>query len=235
MDNVVVSDLRQTAVTVAAEIWNRQDVIAVILTGSAARGDATPSSDLDLAVVTGEEPVEGAMRREFRAGVLVECVSRSESAWLERLHRPVPRWLYAFIEGEALHDDGAGARLIRAAHEVRSAYKTPKAVLHDMAVAFWHGQAKVDRALVSVDPAEKGYQASVAVDWILDALYALHDVPLPAASRRLHYLKDVPLDSGMRRDWQSLLTGEVNERLNANARLQASIRERLPEPQLEVV
>jgi predicted nucleotidyltransferase len=223
------------AATVAAELWTREDVSAVILIGSVARGDATSSSDVDLAVVSGEEVEGPAMRRELRGGTLVEIISRSDRGWRERLRRPMPRWLYALLEGQILHDDGVGARLVDAAREARRAYKTPKAVLDEMAAAFWHGQAKVDRALASADPMTRAYQASLAVDWIIDALYAVHDVPLPAASRRLHYLEDVPLDTGMRRDWQSLLTGDVDERIHANARLQATIRARLPEPRLEVV
>jgi predicted nucleotidyltransferase len=231
-----MTDLRTLAATVAAELSSRHDVIAVMLHGSVARGDATTSSDVDLVVVVVEDPPGSAMKRYIRDGILIECISRSETAWRDRLRRPMPRWLWALLESQILYDEGdVAARLLQDAQEARRAYRTPQATLDEMAAAFWHGQSKVDRAVSRADALLRGYQAAVSVDWVIDALYALHDVPLPAASRRLHHLEEVPLDAVVRRDWELLLTGNVDERIAACARLQAAIRQRLPEPQLHRV
>jgi predicted nucleotidyltransferase len=228
-----VSNLRAIATSVAAEAIERRDAIAVLLTGSVARGDAVASSDVDLIFVTAPGVDLAGMRRELRDDVLVETVARSEAEWRERFRRPTPRWVYAFVEAEVLFDSGVAARLISDANDVKTGYLTPMSVLDDLAVGLWHGQGKLDRALASNDPVVRGYHAAVAVDWIIDALFAVHDIPLPAVSRRLDYLADVPLDPGVARDWSILLTGGVNERLETVATLIGWLRERLPEPELD--
>lgn len=228
-----MKDLRAVALAVAAEAVQRRQVIAVLLSGSIARGDAVPCSDVDLVFITipGVDPV--GLRREVRDGVLVETVSHSEPEWRERFNRPNPRWIYAFLEAQIVHDDtGTAGALIAEAADARKRYRTPTSVLDELALGFWHGQAKLDRALASDDPRVRGYQASIAVDWIIDALFAVHDAPLPPASRRLDYLASVPLDQEVDRNWSMLLTGDMETRLLAAAALIGWLRAILPEPDL---
>jgi hypothetical protein len=44
----------------------------------------------------------------------------------------------------------------------------------------WHGQAKIERAVASNDPLVHGYWASLVTPTLIDALYAIRDVPLPS-------------------------------------------------------
>ena len=228
-----MKDFRAVALAVASEAVQRREVVAALLSGSIARGDAVPSSDVDLVFVTVPGVDLVGLRREVRDGVLVETVSHSEPEWRERFNRPNPRWIYAFLEAQVVHDDaGAADALIAEAADVRKRYRTPTSVLDELALGFWHGQAKLDRALASDDPCVRGYQASVAVDWIIDALFAAHDTPLPPASRRLDYLASVPLDREVDQNWSVLLTGDVETRLHAAAALIGWLRAILPEPDL---
>lgn len=228
-----MKDRRSVALAAAAEAVEGCEAVATLLSGSIARGDAVASSDVDLLLVT-VDGAESGMRREVREGVLVERVAYSEAEWRERFSRPTPRWLYAFLEAQILHDDsGIARRLISQAADARSSYRTPSGLLHAIAVEFWHGQAKLDRALTSPDPLARGYQASVAVDWIIDALFAVHHTPLPSASRRLHYLAGISLEPEVERNWSVLLTGDVDARLLASASLIAWLRAKLPTPRLD--
>lgn len=227
-----MSDFRAVATAAAIAAAERGDVLAVLLGGSVARGDAVATSDVDLIIVATPSSELVGVRRVFMEDVLVETVAHSVAGWRERFGRPSPRWLYAFLEAEVLHDSGIAQELIAAAREALTRYRTPQSVLEELAVEFWHGQAKVDRALASADPAVRGYQASLAVDWIIDSLFAVHNAPVPAASRRLDYLAGVDLEPDIERLWIALLTGNADARLDAAAKLVCWLRSRLPEPNL---
>jgi hypothetical protein len=107
--------MRDLAQRLVPELGER-GALAVALTGSLARGDATEASDVDLMAV-GDGP---AYRLEVREGVLVAQSWASELEHRERLGRPsqigaaVPGWREAVI----LHDPrGIAARLQREALE----------------------------------------------------------------------------------------------------------------------
>ncbi len=87
-----------------------------------------------------------------------------------------------------LYDSGVASQLVAEAIEARDQYRTLMAVLEELAVDFWHGQGKLDRALASLDAAFRGYTASIAVDWVIDGWFAVRGKPLPATSRRFDYL-----------------------------------------------
>ena len=105
--------MRDLAERLVPELVER-GALAVALTGSHARGEATEASDLDL-IVVGDGP---AYMLEVREGVLVAQAWASEQEHRARLAHPgqvgsaVPGWSEAVI----LHDsDGVAARLQREA------------------------------------------------------------------------------------------------------------------------
>lgn len=67
----------------------------------------------------------------------------------------------------------------------------------------------------------------------MDALYAIHHVPLPAGSRRMAYLHLVPLTEHERQLLDTLLTADAPARLDAVRQLVAPLRAALGEPGLE--
>ena len=65
------------------------------------------------------------------------------------------------------------------------------------------------------------------VETLIDALYAVHDVPLPAGSRRLEHLADGPLTAAEQTHLEQLLTGEPRVQLAAAATLAEILRDAL--------
>ncbi|GAA3446838.1 nucleotidyltransferase domain-containing protein [Planomonospora venezuelensis] len=225
---------RELAAEVAGELGARDDVLAVLIGGSVARGEHLAASDVDLLVVTGEQTSLPVSRRTVRGGLLVEWIARTEDAWLARFDRPRTSWLFAFLEGEVMYDSGPAERLAAQARVVLETYRTSAELRQNLASLLWHGQAKLDRAARLDDAREQGFWASVFTETVIDALFAIHDVPRAAGSRRMAYLHRVPLSASEKRLLDTLLTARASERFRALRRLVAHVRAELGEPDLEL-
>ncbi len=212
------------AARAAEELVQRDDVRAVLLTGSVARGEHRAVSDVDLLVVGPEATAVPV--RAVTSGVLVERIAHSVKGWEARFDRPKTSWLYAFLDALVLHDDGAGARLQELAHSVRTTYRTAPELSSQIATMLWHGQAKLQRA-ASGDELVQGFWGSIMVEYLLNGLYAVHDVPLPAGSRLVAHLGQVPLSDEEFGLVRGLLAGTTAERLSAASVLTAGLLERL--------
>jgi predicted nucleotidyltransferase len=212
---------RRLAEQTALELSRRGDVEAVLLAGSVARNQHHPSSDVDLLVVGPDSSTLAV--RVLVDGLLVERIAHSEAGWMKRLDRPRTSWAYAIREAVPLLDRGAGQRLHLAAQDVFRNYRASDTLRSLLATALWHGQAKLARAL-SADDRAQGFWSSVMVETLIDGLYTVHDVPLPAGSRRLEHLAEVPLTSDEKIHLEQLLTGSPHDRIAAAAALAETLR-----------
>lgn len=218
------------AETIAGELSGRPDVLAVMIAGSVARREHVESSDVDLLVVTSEDADLTGGERHLVNGLLVEWIARTEQEWLSRFDRPKTSWLYAFLDARTLTDSGAAARLQAAAQSMLHEYRPNPELNRVLATWLWHGQAKLDRARVSSDPRVRGYCASLFVETVIDGLYAVHNVPLPAGARLLSYLYLVPLTEDERELLDVVLIGDVKSRFESICTLVDHLRAALGEP-----
>lgn len=227
---------RRVAEMVGGELASRDDVLAVLITGSIGRGEHVESSDVDLAVVLADDSRgTQAANRTLRDGLLVEWGARTEADWITRFDRPKSSWLYVFLEGHVLHDTGVAARLAGVARDTLVTYRTSDVLRSELATLLWHGQAKLDRALASDDPEAQGFWASLVVSSVFDGLYAIHDVPLPAGARRHACLHHVPLTTWEHKRLTAFLTDGPRQRIEACRDLVAHLRAKLGPPDLERV
>jgi predicted nucleotidyltransferase len=218
---------REVAGRVGAALAERDDVLAVLIAGSVCRGEHVATSDVDLLVVTTEDSRLEVGPRRLVDGLLVEWIARAEAEWLTRFDRPKTSWLYSFLEAEVLMDSGPAGRLVTAARKVLETYRTSAELRELLATVLWHGQAKLDRAQAAGTSRELGYWAAVCVESVLDGLYAVRDVPLPAGARRLAYLHLVPLTEDEDTLIDAMLTGSPAERFEAIRFLTAQLRTEL--------
>jgi predicted nucleotidyltransferase len=224
---------REIAHRVGAELAEREDVLAVLLAGSVARRDHVQTSDIDLLVVTAQDSSLEVFPRHLVDGLLVEWIARTEGEWLARFDRPRASWLYSFLEAELLMDTGPVSRLRKAAEQVLATYRTSSELRGRLATLLWHSQAKLDRADASGDPEERGYWSALCTETVLDGIYAIHDVPLPAGARRLAYLSHVPLGDELRALIGVMLTADPARRLAATRLLVTRLRAELGPPDHE--
>lgn len=214
----------QLARAEADSIAEREDVQAVLLTGSVARGEHCASSDVDLLVV-GPETADLPVRRVAQ-GHLVERIAHSESGWMARFDRPRTSWLYAFCEAEILVDDGVGRRLQELAGRTRREYRASQELRQNVATMLWHSQAKLERARDG-DDLSQGFWAAICIEYILNALYTVHDVALPAGSRLVAHLPEVPLTQWESERVRDLFTNSTAGRLQAATALTDDLLTRL--------
>lgn len=210
----MVGDHRRTAQGFARELSDQREVDAVLLHGSTVRGQTVESSDVDLLVVITDDGVELG-RFHHRNELVVDLVTHGREDWLERLRRPRPMWLCAFMEAEPLVDHGPGAHLVEVARRRYEAYRTPDATKTELADASWHGRAKLTRAQRSAG-AEAGYWAWVYfVDAIIGMLYAVADRPLPPGSRRFDLVGTLDLPVHQLALVEQLCAGSARGRIAA--------------------
>lgn len=218
------------AARVAGELSRQPDVLAVMIAGSVARREHVESSDVDLLVVASADADVAGGERQLVDGLLVEWIARTEQEWLSRFDRPKTSWLYAFLDARIVIDNGAAARLQAAAQGMLDEYRTNPELDQVLATWLWHGQAKLDRARVSSDPRVRGYCASLFVETVIDGLYAVHNVPLPAGARLLSYLHLVPLTEDEREVLDIVLLGDVENRFESICTLVDHLRATLGDP-----
>lgn len=213
---------RRVALAHAERLRGRDDIRAVLLGGSVARGNHCASSDIDLLIVGPE--VDELQVRVMDGELLVERISHSEPQWRLRLDRPRTSWLYALLDAEVLYDDGSAARLREASAATLRTYRASPELRERLATMLWHGQAKLARA---ADDRSRGLWSALFVETILDGLYTVYDIPLPAGARRLEHLHLVPLDTTEQALVTDLLTGDTDRRFAATTELTADLRSRL--------
>lgn len=223
---------RDIAYLVAEELAEETDVLGVLLVGSVAREEQNDRSDVDLLTVVSGDGPERRTPRVLRDGYLVEVWAKTEDEWEQRFRSARPMWIYAFLEADVLHDCGPAAGLRSAAQSAYEDYETPEQVRQELATMLWHGQPKLRRAQ-RAGGEHAGYWASLLLPEILDGLYAIHDRPRPAGSRRLDLLHTVPLSAEERRQVKLSCTGSAKERLSATAALYQMLTKRLGPPDLE--
>lgn len=224
VDKHGVDEHRAIAERAANDLAGRDDVLAVLLSGSVCRGEHMASSDIDLLVVTTDQSDLEIGRRQLVDGLLLEWIARPEADFRSRFDRPRTSWLYAFLEAEIVMDSGPAARLVAAAKQTLRTYRTAEALRELLATQLWHGQAKLDRAEQRADARELGFWSAVCTERVIDGLFAVYDVPLPAGARRLEYLHLVPLTDVERSQLDRMLTGTTVERFEATRLLQARLR-----------
>ncbi len=224
-DEEVADQHRLIADRVTRALVERSTVQAVFLAGSVARGEHLATSDIDLLVVDAD--AGHAMSRSCEDDILVEVITHTRQEWIDRFDRPKASWLYAFLDAVVLHQvDDTGDQIKVAALDARDSYRASKQLRSELATRLWHGQAKLARVSPD-DQIGMGYWAALCVETILDGLFTIHDVPLPAGSRRLAHLNEVPLTQRERVLLDTYLTGSAGDRFAATVRLCDHLRAEL--------
>lgn len=155
-------------------------VVGVLLTGSRARGDASPFADVDFWVL-----LSGVTERGFRSyeqdGHLVEIHFRNLVQARDKMRRH-PMELYSHLDGRILHDpEGKLAALRLEAQQLFEAYEVPEA--ERKALAHWLETArrKLQGALQEQARLKMGYFSSIQSQKILEGLWAANNKPVPPA------------------------------------------------------
>ncbi|RCK71077.1 hypothetical protein DT076_00965 [Desertihabitans brevis] len=205
------------------------EVLALLLTGSVARRDALPGTDLDLRVLVRTD-VAPAFTRSERSGVLVERgVTTARTAHETLLADPMH--VYAYVDGIALHDpDGALARLRAEAERLRETYRTPPERRDELAEALSHPEEKIRTACAAGDLPRATYALATASWQLIEALWAANDLPLPPNASVRPHLRDLRGPADVEHRFDDLFMTEPVRRVETGLALLAWIRGELTRP-----
>lgn len=194
--------------------WARKDreVRGVLLTGSVARGDAYPGSDLDLYILLAQEctrPFEVQIRR----GVMVELSYNDLKSARAKLESK-PMEVYRYLDGHILYDPagylGGLVEIAKARfREYESSAKERRGIAHWLRSV----RIKVVAALEVGDMLKAAYLTSTNSFEVLVALWAINNKPVPPGGAVLAHLGDLcDVPERLEESLQGLFLGEDFER-----------------------
>lgn len=191
------------------------EVAGFMLTGSLARGDALPGSDLDLFTL-----LDDGLARDFesrrRDGVLVENKFRDFHGAKRRLDE-WPMEVYNYLDGRILYDPaGRFVKLKEIARDNFESYEPPEEERGRLHYTLMSVEIKLKSARDAGDLLKASYAASTSSWQILEGLWAVSSRPMPPNGSVFPHLGDLragPPD--VRRKLERLFLGDIPERTGA--------------------
>ena len=191
------------------------DVVGVMLTGSLARGDAYPGSDLDVHVL-----LRDGCSRDFKAelsqGILVECSYADEARARSKIERD-PMHVYAYLDGRILYDpEGRLQALVSAARARFEGYRGPDEEAHRIAHWLHSARIKIAAARDAGDELRAAYVTSTSSWEMLRGIWAAYDKPVPPSGALWAHLHDLPAGPPDIEAWlRRLFAGDTCDRISA--------------------
>jgi hypothetical protein len=188
------------------------EVVGLLLTGSLARGDALPGTDIDLRYIL-TDGLSRPFDRGVRDGVLVERGFADEASHRAELAAK-PMHVYAYLDGRVLFDQsGALGRLRTQARGIFDAYETPRQDKATIAFLLGCSRDKIRVALNGGDDLRAAFVTGTSSWQLVEGLWAANDHPLPPNSSVRPHLRDLtigPPDAEER--FRQLFLGSTRER-----------------------
>lgn len=208
------------------EARRQEDVVGVLLTGSLARGDALPGTDLDLRYIL-LDGQSRPFRSETRDGVLVEQ-AYSDAASEEAKIDALPMNVYAHLDGRILYDPrDVLSRLRRQAQKRFDDYQVPEQERATIAFLLKCAQDKIEVALDGGDLLKAAFVAGTTSWQLMEGLWAANNLPLPPNSSVRPHLKDLAGPADVEALYARLFLAETPERVQVSLDLIGWIRARL--------
>jgi hypothetical protein len=198
---------------IVAEARADGEIIGILLTGSLARGDALPGTDIDLRFIL----IDGASRpfdRRFRDGVLVErtyCDAKTERAKFDT-H---PMNIYAHLDGRILHDPQTALTSLKQQAQQRfDNYQISAQERDNTAFLLGCSRDKIRVALAGGDMLKAAFVAGTTSWMLMEGLWAANNRPLPPNSSVRPHLCDLTLGPpDIQTKYRQLFLGETPQRV----------------------
>lgn len=191
------------------------EVIGVLLTGSVARGDAYPGSDLDVFMLL-RDGCSRPFQSEVRQGIIVECGYADVDRARAKIERN-PMRVYAYLDGRILYDpEGWLDQLVDLARACLEGYEMSGE--QRCGIAYWLESArhKMIAAQEAGDRLQAAYVASTTSWKILEGLWAVNDMPVPSSGAVRAHIRDLPRRPPALEDlWRRLFAGDASNRVQA--------------------
>lgn len=203
---------------VVAEAEEDKEIIGVLLTGSMARGDALPGTDIDVRFIL----VDGVSRpfdSRVRDGILLERgYADAKTARAALQTRPMN--VYAYLDGQVLYDPhGVVTELSRQARECFDGYEIRPADRTRIAFLLGCSRDKIRVAVDGDDPLRAAFVAGTTSWGIMEGLWAANNKPLPPNSSIRPHLRDLRAPRDVHGKFERLFLGDTPERVHVTLEL----------------
>lgn len=172
------------------EASQQEDIVGMLLTGSVARGDALPGSDLDVRYLLPEgqsRPFQSAIHN----GIMVER-SYIDLPGAQSKLEVNPMEVYAYLDGWILFDPmGMLRHLTDRAKALFETYQFPRKEVNGLLYWLRSAQLKMTVAQRAGDLPKAAFVCSTTSWHILMGLWAVNDKPMPPNGSVLVHLKDL--------------------------------------------
>ncbi|GAB3405056.1 nucleotidyltransferase domain-containing protein [Flindersiella endophytica] len=191
-----------------------EEIVGVLLTGSVARGDALPGTDIDLRYVVADGVERDAASVVWR-GVLVER-SFADAAAARAALEANPMHVYAYLDGRVLYDPrGVLDELRGLAGQRFRTYRTPPEEKARIAFLLGCSLDKIDVAQKGGDRLKAAFVAGTSSWGIIEGLWAANDRPLPPNSSVRPHLDDLRAGPAeVAEKYERLFLGDTDERID---------------------
>lgn len=198
----------------------------LLLTGSIARQDALPGTDIDVRYFRRSDR-SPSFERGHCDDLLVERTFTDEGSALAKL-RENPMHVYAYLDGRILYDsDGTVPRLQAEADRVFRAYRAPEQLKFGLAEDLRHVEDKARVGLEAGDLLRAVYCLSTSSWGLIEGLWAANDLPAPPNSSVRPHLRDLHGPENVCSLFERMFVGEPWERAEAGLFLVRWVRRRL--------
>ncbi|MEQ7006767.1 nucleotidyltransferase domain-containing protein [Actinopolymorpha sp. B17G11] len=194
------------------EAKQEEDVVGVLLTGSLARGDALPGTDIDLRLILADG-LHRPAQQELRDGILVER-GYSDVATARATLEANPMHVYAYLDGRILYDPlGVLPSLRQQAQRRFDTYQVTGQERSDLAARLRYPQDKIRVAMSGGDLLKAAFVTGTSSWGIMEGLWAANNRPLPPNSSVQPHLQDLAGPADVEALYRQLFLSETRERV----------------------
>jgi predicted nucleotidyltransferase len=186
---------------------------AIFVTGSVARDEATPKSDLDILVITKSDH---SFEEKEVDGVLVEIKRNTIEGFKEKIDKE-PMNVYQWLDAKPLYDPEDLLKELKDYAQNTLEKNTPSELPRKWLEST---KIKIESANESNNELLVGFHVSNILWKIVEGLYIINSIPTPPSStafRRVSDLKVIP--ENFNNLWTDALTGDLEKRSKATLSL----------------
>ena len=199
------------------EFRNDPNCLAILVTGSVARMEASENSDIDLLQISNSEQ---PFRELTVDGILVEIKTHTKQGFIEKI-KTKPMSVYQWLDAKVILGDKAIAQeMISTAKNIYENYESDHDEVKAMKKWLESTRLKISESIKKGDDLSAGFYVSNILWKIVEGLYLSNNRPTPpstTALRRITELKTLPKDFSQ--IWQSALIGDLGVRTGATLAL----------------
>jgi hypothetical protein len=212
---VVTQPHRQLLEQILGEARGDEEITGLMLIGSVARGDAYPDSDLDLCVLLRNDCTR-AFRSEPRGVTQVEWRYVNWDQAHERLAAR-PMEVYVYLDGRILHDPGGQFEAIAGhARDRYETYRVPAKEKRYLLHCLRSVKIKLRAAMEAGDLFKAAYAAASGAWFILEAIWAVNEKPMPPAGALLAHFRKLATKPPHDQTWLCcFFAGDAQSRIQA--------------------